>query len=560
VEEPYSLPLEQRYRAASHASLQASFKLHKHVQFFGEGAFVRPEGAKGPLSRVSGSVGGAWDSPKLTAQLSYQRQGSLYLPVAGYLAGDRAGPLAELRYRPVRGVQLHVSDASSSNNLNRDPDVLTFRSRSRSAGGAFELPGGFSLGGELSSLRFEVRPPGLDPERSANRLRIAYLGRGLGRHYLRATVRELTLRGRGPIQRQRSFEVEDSVHWRGASLGGAVRLDRSVQSETRNSVLVRMNAQWRLRKATVFGQFEVGRDLLSSSVFTTSAVKTFVAGASASLGRGWSLQAEVFRHDLNLSLNPANLFLLESRGIPYPIVLSGFNQWSCFVRLTKSLHWGGPMPSQGLEQWAAERLPIAGTIEGLAIEVSRTGNRPAPGVTIRLDENRTTVTDAAGRYRFTDVPEGEHTLALEMRSLPAEYQPRSPAAMRVSVRARAATRQDFQLTRLADLCGKVQAPPGFALEAIVLVLEPGGLRTTPEADGNYCFYNVPEGPYEIQIDHKSLPDGLQVEGPDRIPVLLEQLSAGPAPVFRLESRPAPAKPVRRILLSDTGVPRGAGDQ
>ena len=555
----FLIPESRRFKAVNNASVQTSFRASRNFQLFGEAAWARPAGAAGASRPWSTSAGALWDSPRFYAQVNYLRQGALYLPAAGYFAGDRAGPFAEVRVRPAGRLQLYGSASRYSNNLERNPATPTFRTSSRSGGAFADLPLGFSAGFQISDVHFEALTSGLSPaDRSRNRMWSADLGRSAGRHYLRGRLRAVTLRGNASPQRQRSLELEDHFHWRNLTLGGGVRLDRSIQDQVRNSVFARGNAQLRLPRLTLFGQFEHGRDLLSSSVFTTSAVKAIVAGVSASLPGGWTVHTEVFRHDLNLSLNPASIFLLESRGVPYPVLFSGLNQWSLFFRFSKSLSWGGPMPSQGLERWTAERLPIAGSVEGMVYAVSRSGKAPAPGVTVRLDDNRTALTDAAGRYRFAEVPEGAHTISLEMRLLPADYEPGSPAQVQVSVRSRAVTRQDFHVARLTDLCGSIQGPAGSQLDSIVLNLQPLGIRTTPEADGTFCFYNLREGPYEIWLDPRTLPQGFLVDGPERLPVVLDRLAPPPPPVFRLEPQPDPARPVRLIQASAAPQPPVAG--
>lgn len=64
-----------------------------------------------------------------------------------------------------------------------------------------------------------------------------------------------------------------------------------------------------------------------------------------------------------------------------------------------------------------------GTIAGVARDAS---GRVLPGVTVELaasadpDQARTTVTDAAGRYEFRDVPLGEHSLTFRLPGFAAE--------------------------------------------------------------------------------------------------------------------------------------------
>jgi len=47
-------------------------------------------------------------------------------------------------------------------------------------------------------------------------------------------------------------------------------------------------------------------------------------------------------------------------------------------------------------------------------------------VVLRLDDSKTAKTDAEGRYSFTNISIGEHTLALDINSLPLDYLPQVP--------------------------------------------------------------------------------------------------------------------------------------
>ena len=89
-----------------------------------------------------------------------------------------------------------------------------------------------------------------------------------------------------------------------------------------------------------------------------------------------------------------------------------------------------------MEQYAAAHAPLVGSVEGLVTEAALAGPMPAPNVAIILDHNRTAISDATGRYAFTDVPEGTHEVALNMEELPADYSP-GPAISRTSAWRRA---------------------------------------------------------------------------------------------------------------------------
>jgi hypothetical protein len=488
-----------------------------------------------------------WESPKLTARANYASQSVLYLPVAGYFAGDRKGPFGEVTYRPVQRLELSGSASSYSNNVERNSNVPTFRSTAFSSGASIQLPWKFTAATQLSSLRFETTPEeSAIRQRSDNRMWSATVTRPIRKHSLRLTWRDVRIRSNLRPECQRSAEVEDVLQWKRITLGAAVRLDSTINEQRRNSVFARGNAQLRLKRLTAFAQLESGRDLLNESVFATTAVTSSVIGASASLFGGWNLQAEAFRNKLTTSLNPGNIFLLETRGVGFPTLLGGVNQWSVFFRLTKTLRWGGPLPAQGLDRYTAERIPITGIIEGFVYEKRKGEGTPAAGVPVSLDGQRTADTDITGHYRFSDVPEGAHEVSFPSNELPADYEPGAAASAQVPVKSRRISRVDMEVIRLGEICGKVNGPAGASLEAVLVRLAPTTRYTTPEADGTFCFYNLREGGYEVQIDPRSLPSEIQLTTPERVPLTLDWDAAPPILEFRLERR-VPRKPVRLVI-------------
>ena len=96
------------------------------------------------------------------------------------------------------------------------------------------------------------------------------------------------------------------------------------------------------------------------------------------------------------------------------------------------------------------------------MEAALSGPQPAANVSVILDHYRTAVSDATGRYAFTDVPEGPHEVALNMEELPADYEPGPAKLAHVSVEPRAIARTDFNVLRLANLVGEACGAQGCA--------------------------------------------------------------------------------------------------
>src|SRR5579862_4739727 len=92
---------------------QALYRLTRNLSLYGEtsaSATDKAVAATTTASRPWSAFGGsAWETAKLTMRANYALEGALYLPLAGYYAGDRAGPFAEMQYRPWKRLELSGS-------------------------------------------------------------------------------------------------------------------------------------------------------------------------------------------------------------------------------------------------------------------------------------------------------------------------------------------------------------------------------------------------------------------------------------------------------------------
>lgn len=324
---PNFFPANRRIERSSSLTVQSAYSLSKSLKLYAEGAVaatrrLTPEGKNGNLS---GFAGLAFENSALTVKLNYAYQTTSYLPLLGYFAGDRRGPFGEIRFRPRRWLDVFASSSAYANNLEGDPRVPVFQSRSTSAGGVLRLPWKLSLNGEMTDLRFsaggsETTAPAL----STSRQLAASLARPVKRQTIRVGYRDITLGSSGPSSRQRSVEVEDTLQLKRISLGGAVRLQQTTGAGSTATVYARGYLQAHLGPVTGFADVENGNDLLNRTLFATSNFRTVVAGVTARLWRGWDLQVEAFRNQLTTELNPESAFFQAGQGIPVQLMLSGF--------------------------------------------------------------------------------------------------------------------------------------------------------------------------------------------------------------------------------------------
>ena len=545
--QPSLFPPERRFRSVTSLSFQSTYKVGSNLNLYAETGVAgaeRMESASAvktvPFSTVVGPV---WESTRFTLRANYVYQSLTYLPLLGYFAGDRRGPFAEGRYRPWKGLELYASASRSTNNLEHDASRADFRSTTDSAGVGLTLPWKLSANAQLSDVWLDTRQPGESAAaRSDNRQITANLSRPVGRHSLRFSVRELKVATVPLRDNQRSAEIEDVVQLGTFLAGGAVRFQQEASTQQRNSLVFRGFGQVRFGRLSAHADVETGNDLANRTVFATNAYQTAAVGLSARLGAGWTLQMDALRNRLTMQLNPENVFALESQGVGVTGDIGGYEQWNLFFRLSRQFTWGGGLPHDNMEQFAAGVIPLVGSVEGLI----RAHDGPVEGIAVALDNAKTATTDSYGHFRFPEVSEGVHKIGLAMRELPADFDPGPESELTIAVKPRGNIRVEMSVVRLMSLRGRIDETGGIAREDIIVRLLPTTRYTTPDAEGDFVFDNVREGDYAIALDPASVPQDVVVVGPSRVAVSLRRKEE-PAPVhFQLEVR-RPEKPIRRLF-------------
>ena len=550
----FLFPVNRRFSMVNVGALQATYHPFKRFRVFAETSASRGDLAASPVRSNSNPLslfaGAAYESDLLTVRANYADQGALYLPIAGYFAGDRRGPFGEVHLRPIKRVDLFGSASEYTNNRENDTNVPTFHSMSVSAGISLQLPSKFTLSGQFSTLRFNSTDAA-SMTRSDNQEWTATLNRPLGRQNLRFTYREMKLVNNQLPTRQISREAEDLVQFHNFLVGGSMRLDSTASDQHRNTVFVRGIAQVRLHRLTAYSYVDLGRDLVNQSVFATNSVNSTIFGLTAGLPNNWNLQAEGFRNTLAMALNPSNVFILQGQGVYGPSTFAGIDQWSLYFRVSKHLRWGEALPSEGLDRFTTEHVPITAVVEGTVYEVTAQGRQPVAGIPVGVDNSRFAVTSASGNYRLDSVPEGLHDVALRISELPAEFEPGAVQDRNMVISTRRTNKLDFEVYRLGDICGRVLSPPDLVLDTVVVRLKSTPHYTTPADDGSFCFHNLRSGSYEVELDTTTLPEQTLVAGPTQIPFVLDARTSdgnAPKPEFRIE-RHVEVKPVRRKVLN-----------
>jgi len=541
----------QDFRTATTFSADLSYHASANLQVYAEASAAATSGGSlVPLPHQqpgSFTFGPVWNSKKLTVKANYLYQPPSYLPVAGFFLGDRSGPFVEARFKAAEGAEFFGSASAYRDNLERSPDLPTFRSTSTSAGVSISLPFRFSAGGQLSAIDFSVKQPAADGfSESHNRQLVATLGRPIRKHNIHVSYRDLDLRSEEAPQRQRSLEIEDVVQFKRFSLGGAVRDQRLIADQTHDTLFIRGSAQVQFGRLSAYAYIEHGNDLANQTVFLTSTFSTTVFGSALRINKAWNLQIEASQSRLTTDLNPESVFLLQNQGSFVTSAISGLNQWTAYFRLRRNIRWGRGLPEGDLDRYTSEQIPVVGAIQGTVAEEETAASGPAPGIPVVLDEGRTTVTDRSGMFQFAGVPEGRHRVAIAMDQLPADYDPGAAPAVAVDVKPRRTAVVGLSVIPLIALSGRIIGPEGTPLDGIVLKLLPTDRYTTPDAGGRFAFYNLREGEYDLTIEPKSLPEFAVL---DRTTAHLS-LKRGVQPeeaIFHLEIK-VPEMPIRRHVV------------
>jgi hypothetical protein len=546
-ENPYLFAPDRRMLSANTATLQSMYSL-KSLKIYAEAGTsavqsTEPQGASG---RMSAMAAVSWDTPALTVRANYALLGPSYLPIVGYYAGDRRGPFGELRYRFWRRLEFYGSASRYENNLSHRDDIPTLSTSMVTAGASSMLPSKFSVSAQFSLIGLTTsiaNPESLTDSR--NRQLTANIARPLGRHTVRLTGRDLKLGWLGRSDRQRSLEAEDYFSYKHFTLGAAVRAQEVGGSTHQDTVFGRCSAQARFGRLTAYTFFEGGKDLVNQTVFSVNTLKTTTAGTAVAITRFWNLSADVFRYSLNSETNPANAFVLGSSGIGVSTALSGMNMWNFYFRVARTFQWGAPFEAGGLDRYAMDQIRLTGSIEGFVYAGLHDGPRPVAGIPVSLDRTRIAHTDAEGRYRFAEVPEGVRNIAIAVQELPAEFDP-GPPADAVAVRPGRVVRADLTVFPLTRLTGTVLGPAGANLDNVLVRLLPTARYTTTDNKGNFAFENLREGDYELTVDAATLPGHAVITSAARVPVAVRCGSPAPPVEFHLEIPPE-EKPVRKVF-------------
>jgi hypothetical protein len=444
-------------------------------------------------------------SSRVKANASISNQASSYLPVAGYFTGARRQLVLQGAYKITHW--MNVSGSMTDQKLTSIQYLggTNYHGTSSSVGASFLFPHEFTLSGQYSNARYDsiVSSTSLINWQHASLFTVV-ASRAFARHAVHLSGIQLRSTGTGGPQGQTSLELQDDIRIKQITLSGASRFQQTSEGGVLHDGLYgRGGVQAALKRLSFYARFEFGSDLASRSLFTTSATTTNTFGVQYRARSGWNVSADVWRSHLALNVTPDSTAVL-ALNLPVLPLNSSQNQWTAMVRLSKQLHWGPAVTGADVAGYATRSTPRIGRIEGMISVVHpKTAPSLVSGVPVLLDGFRSAISDATGHYRFSNVSQGIHTIAIDERRLPVEFIVPKHEGQTTTVDGQRTTRVDFEVRATGRVEGMVIAADKQLLTGLFVKLEPGGQYTFVDPDGHFSMEGIPEGGYDLSIHGQS---------------------------------------------------------
>jgi hypothetical protein len=474
--------------------------------------------------------------------------GDLYSDLRGLARGARVSWSIGQKWMPSLGVYVHGSNPASTG-----PTVLSYRDR-------FQLLPHVRVGGEVTSdgatfVQTQYTPPRLDLTAFYRSTRGPIGGHDKGVSGGLALGRGVALSGairvsdaasdssqwqlasiRLPLVRQASVTLERSWWTGSADEGGTNALTLQVPL---GPVRLMQRVQWGRtdyrHRAVPFG-FDRQQSNSTASYtpgswgnlnyqqstqwFDDGTVQEWDEVSSMlKIGRRTTAQFVAAFPDIG---NPQRFRARVTRELSPTLQLEGqYGRLSAFQLTRASEGEQSRVMVTVRKTWQIESPARGGDVRGRALDQA---GSPVAGALVRLGPY-SAITDAAGGYQFTRVPDGQFDLALDKEKLPAAYAlDEKPRPMIVARTSR--DQVDLQVIPLNAIRGRVYLDRNHngswdegegILNAVVSV---NGSVTATAADGSYAFYNQPPGHFTVRLDVQRLPKGLAPASPADLDVEL----------------------------------------
>ncbi|MDD8019743.1 MAG: hypothetical protein PHU81_00960 [Acidobacteriota bacterium] len=213
------------------------------------------------------------------------------------------------------------------------------------------------------------------------------------------------------------------------------------------------------------------------------------------------------------------------------------NYWLT-LKLDRRFNWGEMPVYHG--RTPGPVLTGTGKIDGLIFcdenlnGVYDEGDRSFSGIDFRLEDGSSVSSNQEGHFLFDRVPEGLHTISLDVRNIPAQYYLLSPERQMAVVEKRKTSRINYLLLEGATISGMIfedvnqnnlldeqdlqlkdvlvilRAVKEEELAEAIEQLRSEELTSYTDEKGQFVFENILPGSYELFIDEETLPRGIKL--------------------------------------------------
>jgi hypothetical protein len=140
-------------------------------------------------------------------------------------------------------------------------------------------------------------------------------------------------------------------------------------------------------------------------------------------------------------------------------------------------------------------------------------DRPQTHVTVRVDGNRSVVSDGSGQFKIDGVKPGSHAVYVDLLTVRADLTALDGLRRTVMLTTEREAIVDFRFVRTGRLSGRVwfdkngngELDPGEPTLSEVRVVTSSARDTLTNAEGSFVIADLPPGEYSVLVDEKTLP-------------------------------------------------------
>lgn len=320
-------------------------------------------------------------------------------------------------------------------------------------------------------------------------------------------------------------------------------------------------------------QLHVGKKLSVSPNFSFARASNGVSEAWTPFV-GYSLSYQVLPSlDFNSGLN--NIWVLGNTASTATTVQRSTLLYFGFTKRFSSMPATNLLPSRHVSRMIEGRVFRDNNVNGFF----NYGEQGLVGLQVKLDDGQIAETDEQGRYKFSDVSQGEHTVSLALTQFATPVRMTTKSQAEVDLIRQRIGLVNFGIVDFARITGSVfndlrfegqKAPDAKGLAGVHLTLDDGNhQRTIVAADtGDFEIDDVAPGDYRINVDASTLPPNYSLQQDtftvhvlpvsttvENIPARAMRSIAGR--VFMKVLAEAAAQPADSGKLKISGMPSGA---